>query len=289
MKAVKQVVQWLNDELRTYLERLHAPETLKEAMKYSLLAGGKRIRPLLIFATLEAFQKPPSLGLPVACAVEMIHTYSLIHDDLPAMDDDDYRRGKLTNHKVFGEATAILSGDALLTYSFQVLAEAASIPTERKLQLIAELARAAGPEGMVAGQIADLAAENKQVDLEQLEYIHLHKTGKLLAFCIKAGAILAGADELTIKKMDEFAHHIGLAFQIRDDVLDIIGSTEQMGKRAGSDVSKNKSTYPKLLTLEGAKEKLNDHLDLALEILNQLPLDTRRLKELTELIVHRAN
>ncbi len=289
MKDVKQVVQWLNDELRTYLERLHAPETLKEAMKYSLLAGGKRIRPLLIFATLEAFQKPPSLGLPVACAVEMIHTYSLIHDDLPAMDDDDYRRGKLTNHKVFGEATAILSGDALLTYSFQVLAEAASIPTERKLQLIAELARAAGPEGMVAGQIADLAAENKQVDLEQLEYIHLHKTGKLLAFCIKAGAILAGADELTIKKMDEFAHHIGLAFQIRDDVLDIIGSTEQMGKRAGSDVSKNKSTYPKLLTLEGAKEKLNDHLDLALEILNQLPLDTRRLKELTELIVHRAN
>lgn len=289
MKDVKQVVQWLNDELRTYLERLHAPETLKEAMKYSLLAGGKRIRPLLIFATLEAFQKPPSLGLPVACAVEMIHTYSLIHDDLPAMDDDDYRRGKLTNHKVFGEATAILSGDALLTYSFQVLAEAASIPTERKLQLIAELARAAGPEGMVAGQIADLAAENKQVDLEQLEYIHLHKTGKLLAFCIKAGAILAGADELTIKKMDEFAHHIGLAFQIRDDVLDIIGSTEQMGKRAGSDVSKNKSTYPKLLTLEGAKEKLNDHFDLALEILNQLPLDTRRLKELTELIVHRAN
>ena len=289
MKDVKQVVQWLNDELRTYLERLHAPETLKEAMKYSLLAGGKRIRPLLIFATLEAFQKPPSLGLPVACAVEMIHTYSLIHDDLPAMDDDDYRRGKLTNHKVFGEATAILSGDALLTYSFQVLAEAASIPTERKLQLIAELARAAGPEGMVAGQIADLAAENKQVDLEQLEYIHLHKTGKLLAFCIKAGAILAGADELTIKKMDEFAHHIGLAFQIRDDVLDIIGSTEQMGKRAGSDVSKNKRTYPKLLTLEGAKEKLNDHLDLALEILNQLPLDTRRLKELTELIVHRAN
>lgn len=289
MKDVKQIVQWLNDELRTYLERLHAPETLKEAMKYSLLAGGKRIRPLLIFATLEAFQKPPSLGLPVACAVEMIHTYSLIHDDLPAMDDDDYRRGKLTNHKVFGEATAILSGDALLTYSFQVLAEAASIPTERKLQLIAELARAAGPEGMVAGQIADLAAENKQVDLEQLEYIHLHKTGKLLAFCIKAGAILAGADELTIKKMDEFAHHIGLAFQIRDDVLDIIGSTEQMGKRAGSDVSKNKSTYPKLLTLEGAKEKLNDHLDLALEILNQLPLDTRRLKELTELIVHRAN
>ena len=170
----------------------------------------------------------------------MIHTYSLIHDDLPAMDDDDYRRGKLTNHKVFGEATAILSGDALLTYSFQVLAEAASIPTERKLQLIAELARAAGPEGMVAGQIADLAAENKQVDLEQLEYIHLHKTGKLLAFCIKAGAILAGADELTIKKMDEFAHHIGLAFQIRDDVLDIIGSTEQMGKRAGSNMSKIK-------------------------------------------------
>lgn len=289
MNSLQETVHWFNEQLEHYIENIQPPQTLHKSMKYSLLAGGKRIRPLLIFATLDAFKKKLSLGLPVACAVEMIHTYSLIHDDLPAMDDDEYRRGKLTNHKVFGEATAILSGDALLTYSFQVLAEAANIPAEQKIELIVELAHAAGPEGMVAGQIADLAAENKHIALEELEYIHLHKTGKLLAFCIKAGGILAGADEGIMKQLDRFSYHIGLAFQIRDDVLDVIGSTKQLGKKAGSDETKNKSTYPKLLTLEGAKEKLQEHINDALNILDTLPLHTEKLQRLTNLIAERGN
>ena len=192
MTSLQKTVAWFNEELEKYIKKIQPPKVLHDSMQYSLLAGGKRIRPLLLFATLEAFQKNPSLGLPVACAVEMVHTYSLIHDDLPAMDDDDYRRGKLTNHKVFGEATAILSGDALLTYSFQVLAEAKEIPSEQRIRLIEELARAAGPEGMVAGQFDDLAAENKQISLNELEKIHIHKTGKLLAYCIKAGGNLGG-------------------------------------------------------------------------------------------------
>lgn len=289
MASIQKTVAWFNEELEKYIKKIKPPKVLHDSMQYSLLAGGKRIRPLLLFATLEAFQKNPSLGLPVACAVEMVHTYSLIHDDLPAMDDDDYRRGKLTNHKVFGEATAILSGDALLTYSFQVLAEAKEIPSEQRIRLIEELARAAGPEGMVAGQFDDLAAENKQISLNELEKIHIHKTGKLLAYCIKAGGILADADREIMERLDRFSYHIGLAFQIRDDVLDVIGSTEQLGKKAGSDEIKNKSTYPKLLSLEGAKEKLREHITLAQNILHSLPLDTGRLEELTDLVAHRIN
>ena len=253
-------------------------------MDYSLQAGGKRIRPLLIFATLKAFNKEPKYGLPVACSVEMIHTYSLIHDDLPAMDDDDFRRGKPTNHKVFGEAYAILAGDGLLTYGFQVLAEMKDVSPEIRVKIIQELAKAAGPEGMVAGQVADLEGEGKNLNLEQLEYIHTRKTGKLLAFCIKAGAILAGADDHTINQLEEFAYHIGLAFQIRDDILDIEGTTDVLGKNVGSDEGNQKSTYPKLLTMAGAKEKLNEHLASAKAILASLPINTEQLEQITELI-----
>ena len=266
------------------IQRIEAPEVLKKAMGYSLQAGGKRIRPLLIFSTLATFNKNPALGLPVACAIEMIHTYSLIHDDLPAMDDDDLRRGKPTNHKVFGEANAILAGDGLLTYSFQVLSEMKELSSDKKLAIIYELAKAAGPEGMVGGQVADLEGENKDLTINQLEYIHSHKTGKLLSFCIKVGAILADADSDTIKKLEKFAFHIGLAFQIRDDILDIEGTMEELGKNIGSDIEKQKNTYPSLLTLTGAKKKLDEQLTEAEDILNTLSIDTEQLRFITDII-----
>jgi len=178
-ERMKEQIGELQGQLQEYIDRLDAPKTLKDSMLYSLQSGGKRIRPLLLFATLEAFRKDWRAGLPVACAVEMIHTYSLIHDDLPCMDDDDLRRGKPTNHKVFGEAVAVLAGDALLTYSFQILSDAppALLDDRKKILIISELARAAGPEGMVAGQTLDMEAEDRRISLEELESIHLHKTG----------------------------------------------------------------------------------------------------------------
>ncbi|KYD20484.1 Dimethylallyltransferase [Caldibacillus debilis] len=290
-ERMKEQIGELQGQLQDYIDRLDAPKTLKDSMLYSLQSGGKRIRPLLLFATLEAFRKDWRAGLPVACAVEMIHTYSLIHDDLPCMDDDDLRRGKPTNHKVFGEAVAVLAGDALLTYSFQILSEAppALLDDRKKILIISELARAAGPEGMVAGQTLDMEAEDRRISLEELESIHLHKTGKLISFCVKAGAILADADEKTQAKLSEFARRIGLAFQIRDDILDIVGKAEILGKNVGSDQSKKKSTYPALLSLEGADKKLEETIFAAKTILRELPLETSSLERITEQIWKREN
>lgn len=218
----------IDQRLPVYIDDLHAPKVLKEAMTYSLKAGGKRIRPLLLLATLQSFHKPLELGYDVACALEMIHTYSLIHDDLPAMDDDDLRRGLPTNHKVYGEAIAILAGDALLTLSMEVVAKVSSehITAEQKLLIIEEIARAAGPEGMVGGQVADLEGENKTLSLDELTYIHDHKTGDLLTASIICGAILAGASNEDVNHLRLFARELGLLFQIRDDILDVEGDTE---------------------------------------------------------------
>lgn len=212
----------VDQKLIEYVQSINAPALLKESMVYSLEAGGKRIRPLLLFATLSAYEKQPELGITVACALEMIHTYSLIHDDLPSMDDDDFRRGKLTNHKVFGEAIAILAGDALLTYSFELITKDPHLSAEDKVWIINLLAQCAGPEGMVGGQVADLQGENKQLTLEEIEYIHAHKTGKLLSFSIMAGAKIAGGNENEINLFRQFSEHLGLAFQISDDILDVI-------------------------------------------------------------------
>lgn len=256
-------------ELPEIVTKWSAPPALLEAMNYSLTAGGKRIRPLLIFATLRAFEKEEEMGIPAACAVEMIHTYSLIHDDLPSMDNDDLRRGKPTNHKVFGEAMAILAGDALLTNSFQVLTEAEhpGVSDSTKLQLVLELAKAAGAEGMVGGQAADMEGEQKALSLEELEYIHKNKTGKLLSFCVRAGAILADASKEQLEHLHQFSVHLGLAFQIRDDILDIEGNEEQLGKPVGSDTENEKTTYPALLGMEEAKRKLRFHIDQAKQCL----------------------
>lgn len=273
--------------LPTLINRLNAPNVLKESMIYSLNAGGKRLRPILLLATTEAFGCEDEVGLAVACAIEMIHTYSLIHDDLPAMDDDDLRRGKPTNHKVFGEATAILAGDALLTESFRVIAEADGIDMEKKLRLIAGLAKAAGAEGMVGGQVADMEAEGKRLEVEELEYIHLHKTGKLLAFSITAGAILADAAPEKVKSLEQFAIHLGLAFQIKDDILDVEGNESVIGKPVGSDSSNQKSTYPNLLGLSQAKIKCSTHLASAKKYLLEAGIKHQLLEQISDYIVNR--
>ncbi|WP_153123585.1 polyprenyl synthetase family protein [Peribacillus tepidiphilus] len=279
----------IDEKLVQYVNELTMPATLKKSMIYSLEAGGKRIRPLLLFAVLKSFQKDIEMGLPAACALEMIHTYSLIHDDLPSMDDDDLRRGKPTNHKVFGEAMAILAGDALLTYSFQILAEMKDISPEQRLSLITLIAKSAGAEGMVGGQTADMEGEGKQLTLEELEYIHKNKTGKLLSASVMAGAILAEANDEQKHHLERFAYHIGLAFQIRDDILDIEGNEEQIGKPVGSDEINNKSTYPSLLTLDGAKEKLREEMEAAKQHLENAHLEDPILFELMEFIGKRVS
>jgi geranylgeranyl diphosphate synthase, type II len=281
--------QLLELELRTLVERLNSPPIIKEAMHYSLEAGGKRIRPLLLFATLAAFGKETKNGLLAASAIEMIHTYSLIHDDLPSMDNDDLRRGKPTNHKVFGDAIAILAGDALLTYSFEVIGEISNeiASSETKLQLVIEMAKAAGSEGMVGGQVADMEGEGKALTIEELEYIHIHKTGRLLRFSVIAGALLGGANQEQLENLSSFAHHLGLAFQIRDDILDLEGNPEVLGKPVGSDTTNNKSTYPQLLTMDGAKEALQKHLEKSKQYLTKTGLDINLLSEIADLVAAR--
>jgi len=232
------------------------PESLREAMRYSLLAGGKRLRPILCLAACALAGGDPALAMPTAVALEMIHTMSLIHDDLPAMDDDDLRRGRPTNHKVYGEAVAILAGDALLTRAFEMVSlRSPGVPADRLLKVVAELSLVAGAPGLVGGQVVDLESEGKEVDLETLEYIHLHKTGALLKACVITGALIAGADETQIESLRTYARGIGLAFQIVDDILDVTASSEVLGKTAGKDLIADKTTYPKLLGLEESRAR----------------------------------
>jgi geranylgeranyl diphosphate synthase type II len=219
------------------------PESLREAMRYSLLAGGKRLRPILCLAACELAGGEVTLALPTAVALEMIHTMSLIHDDLPAMDNDDLRRGRPTNHKVYGDAQAILAGDALLTRAFEMVAlRSPGVPAERLLQVVGELSLAAGAPGLVGGQVVDLESEGKDVDLATLEYIHLHKTGALLQACVLTGAMIAGAPEPLLQGLRTYSRGIGLAFQIIDDILDVTASSEVLGKTAGKDLTADKTT-----------------------------------------------
>jgi geranylgeranyl diphosphate synthase, type II len=235
------------------------PEKIYESMRYSLMAGGKRLRPILCLATCELVEGAISMAMPTACALEMIHTMSLIHDDLPAMDNDDYRRGKLTNHKVYGEDVAILAGDGLLAYAFEFIAtQTQQVPPERILRVIAKLGRAVGAAGLVGGQVVDLECEGKSnVSLETLNFIHRHKTGALLEASVLCGAILAGADESTLQRLTHYAQNIGLAFQIVDDVLDITATQEELGKTAGKDLQAQKVTYPSIWGIEESKRQAN--------------------------------
>ncbi|EPS68753.1 hypothetical protein M569_06014, partial [Genlisea aurea] len=240
------------------------PEIIHSAMRYSLLAGGKRIRPMLCIAACELVGGDQSAAMPAACAVEMIHTMSLIHDDLPCMDNDDLRRGKPSNHKMYGEDVAVLAGDALLAYAFEFMAKATKgVAPEKIVAAMAELAKAVGPEGLVGGQIVDLSYTGKSpggVGLETLEYIHIHKTAVLLEASVVLGAIFGGGTPAEVDKLRIFARKIGLLFQVVDDILDVTKSSEELGKTAGKDSAVDKTTYPKLLGLEKAKEfagKLN--------------------------------
>ncbi|MHB8124082.1 MAG: polyprenyl synthetase family protein [Desulfitobacteriaceae bacterium] len=240
-------------------------DILSKSMHYSLVGGGKRIRPVLALAAAESVGGNIQEILPAAVALELIHTYSLIHDDLPAMDNDDYRRGKLTNHKVFGEGYAVLAGDALLTYAFEILSSKLQFPAELQLSVLNEVAIAAGKIGMVGGQVADLDGEGRNLTLAEIENIHKKKTGALLVVSARLGVILAGGNEEQVSALTRYAQALGLAFQIKDDILDIEGDSKTLGKPIGSDQKLAKATYPSLMGLEEAKKYLHIQIVKALD------------------------
>jgi geranylgeranyl diphosphate synthase type II len=277
----------IEKELHERISKLEIPVNLQKSMDYSLQAGGKRVRPILLLASFEVYSSNFKKAISSAIALEMVHTYSLIHDDLPAMDDDDYRRGKLTNHKKFDEATAILAGDALLTNSFEQIAEDSLLDPEEKVEVISKLANAGGPLGMVGGQILDIEAEKDSVSLEQLEKIHDLKTGELLKFAVYTGAYLAKATEKEIAYLTEFAYYLGLIFQVQDDILDVTGSEEKLGKPVGSDEGNEKSTYPKLLGIEGAIAQKENYEAKAREALKQANASNSKLELLLNYISNR--
>ncbi len=242
----------VNEALGFHAPELKHPPVIFEAMRYSLMAGGKRLRPIMLMAAADAVGADGTAFLPVACGLEMIHTYSLIHDDLPAMDNDDYRRGRLTNHKVFGEAMAILAGDGLLTLAFETMLRQEGVDPAVLLEVVQKIAQCAGPEGMVGGQVIDLQSENTQIAPELLVDMHERKTGALFRAAIWCGGKLGGATESQLADLERYAALFGLAFQITDDILDVTGTTEEIGKPAGSDEKNNKSTYVSIHTLPGA-------------------------------------
>ncbi|MHA2708420.1 (2E,6E)-farnesyl diphosphate synthase [Vibrio owensii] len=282
-----------NQQLNLWLEQLpHQEQPLIQAMKYGLLLGGKRVRPFLVYITGQMLGcKPEDLDTP-ASAVECIHAYSLIHDDLPAMDDDELRRGQPTCHIKFDEATAILTGDALQTLAFTILAEGELNPNaeSQRIKMVQALAQASGAGGMCLGQALDLGAENRRVSLAELEEIHRNKTGALINCAVKLGALAAGEKGLEVlPHLERYSKAIGLAFQVQDDILDIISDTETLGKPQGSDQELNKSTYPSLLGLEGAMEKAHTLLQEALQALEAIPYNTQLLEEFARYVIERKN
>ncbi len=262
-------------------------EILAQAMEYSLMSGGKRLRPILLMAAADAVNNTGEKFLTVASAIEMIHTYSLIHDDLPAMDNDDYRRGKLTNHKVFGEATAILAGDALLTLAFEVMTRQENISPEILLKVVQEISAAAGASGMVGGQSIDLESENKKIDMATLKKMHMGKTGALFRAAIRSGAILAGANSMQLDALTIYAEKFGLAFQITDDILDVIGDEKNLGKPVGSDAKNNKSTYVTLTSIDTAKNLAQAAVNEAIDALKDFGAEADFLREIVKYLIGR--
>lgn len=262
-------------------------KTLCESMKYSLMAGGKRLRPILVMAAADAVGAKGTDYLTTGCAMEMIHTYSLIHDDLPAMDDDDYRRGKLTNHKVYGAGMATLAGDALLTLAFEVMLRQQGVSSDTLVRVVREISTAAGPDGMVGGQALDMESEDKQISMETMKNIHLGKTGALFRAAIRSGAILGGASEEALAALTVYADNFGLAFQITDDILDVIGDESVIGKPVGSDEKNHKSTYVTLTSLEEAQKLAQDAVDTAIDALKIFGGEADFLRELVAYLVKR--
>ncbi|MBN1881811.1 MAG: polyprenyl synthetase family protein [Deltaproteobacteria bacterium] len=262
---------------------------LRRAMRYSIFAGGKRLRPMFAIAASETVGGSLGQVLPAACALELIHTYSLIHDDLPAMDNDDYRRGVLTNHKVFGEATAILAGDALLTKAFEVLSDItrfAADPTSL-LQISSEIARAAGDAGMVGGQMLDMESEHRDIDLDTLTMLHRKKTGALIIVSVRTGAILGGGDEIQVKQLCEYGECVGLAFQISDDILDVVGDQGKLGKRTGMDEARGKRTFISLLGLEESRKRSKDLIERAIDALSSFGERAEALRAIGRYVIER--
>jgi geranylgeranyl diphosphate synthase type II len=283
------------EQLHAYFQIVHArysaaPARLIEAVQYSLLAGGKRLRPALILECCRACAGHSDIAvnlsaLAAAAAMEFIHTFSLVHDDLPAMDDDDLRRGRPTNHKVFGEAMAILAGDAMVTMAFEIIAadaDPALVPA-----LVKELAHASGPEGMIGGQVLDIDGEEQSLTLAELQHVHRMKTGALLTASCRLGAMAAGASKAQLAAVTDFGRHLGLAFQIIDDVLDVTSTPEQMGKATNKDAAKGKNTYPVLLGLEASQQEARHQLALALEALKKLGSAAEGLQSLARFVVER--
>ena len=281
-----------------YIEKLlkeHMPEekgyqkTIFEAMNYSLKAGGKRLRPILTLEACRIVGGNEEDVIPFAIAIEMIHTYSLIHDDLPALDNDDLRRGVPTNHKVYGDAMAILAGDGLLNYAFEIMLSS-SIGKEnpaKYLNAINEIAKSSGVYGMIGGQVVDIESEDKKIEMEKLDFIHLNKTAAIIVGCMRAGAIIGDATEEQLENITKYATNIGLSFQIADDILDITGDESKLGKKVGSDIDNNKSTYPSLIGLEKSKEIANDLINEAKTRISNIKGDNEFLNDLAEYIVAR--
>lgn len=266
---LKEKKELIEKTIDSYLGEFSYPNVIAEGMRYAVLNGGKRIRPVLILMTLDILGKDETLGLPSGAALEMIHSYSLVHDDLPALDNDDYRRGKLTTHKKFGEAQGILIGDSLLTHAFNVLTEKNEgvISYEKIVEIVKLTSSYAGINGMIGGQTVDVESEGKKVDMETLKYIHKNKTGKLLRLPIEIGCVIGDASKEIREKLEEYADLIGLAFQIKDDILDVEGDFEKLGKPVGSDAELEKSTYPSLIGMEESKKFLDETLEKAKKII----------------------
>ncbi|MDQ0203409.1 polyprenyl synthetase family protein [Pectinatus haikarae] len=283
-------VSLINEALsHLYSEKTALNAVLADSMNYSLKAGGKRLRPVMLMAAADAVGANGDKYVRIACAMEMIHTYSLIHDDLPAMDNDDYRRGKLTNHKVYGDAMAVLAGDALLTMAFEVIASEHAVDPSVLLRISLEISRAAGPEGMVGGQALDLSAENRHIELDELRKLHSAKTGALFRAAIRTGGILAKADQNELASLTRYADEFGLAFQITDDILDVIGDDEKIGKPVGSDEKNHKSTYVSLLSLSEARKMAEKSIANAVEALEPFGSKAEFLRGLVKKLLDRQN
>jgi geranylgeranyl diphosphate synthase type II len=265
------------------------PKTIHQAMRYSIFAGGKRLRPVICLATAEVLRGKIEPALPLACAVECIHTYSLIHDDLPCMDDDDFRRGKPTSHKVYGEGIAVLAGDALLTIAFEIAARCQSWPRYPHAVVIGEIAMAAGSRALVAGQVADLEGEGKKITPEELRYIHENKTAALIASSIRLGAMSANATPKQLERLTDFGQSLGLAFQVIDDILDVTQTTEKLGKSAGKDIAAQKATYPALLGLDKAKKEADRLTARARAALKPFGRDAAPLEAIADFLLKRES
>lgn len=283
--------QWIDNALTEIIAKMHQwPPLLREAVSYSLLAGGKRIRPILALASFESLGATAKTALPVVCSLECIHTYSLIHDDLPAMDDDDFRRGLSTNHKKFGEGVAILAGDALLTAAFSLISDPLwepTFPSQIRLAALHELAVGAGGAGMVGGQLLDICSEGNAINRETLQYIHSHKTGALIQASIRMGAILGEANDAELLALTLFGEKVGLAFQIADDILDVEGSQKVLGKNTKRDRENKKNTYPSLFGLDRSKVLAQTLVEEALQVLQGLDHRAEPLRKIALFIIER--